>query len=127
MCDTLGVTRTVGRHQLIRTLYFAPEHRLTQVEVANEMQVTSANVTFLVDGLEKNQLVRRVPSQTDRRTVYVELTESGELMADRLMPSMARFMGTLLEGFSADEKRHLNALLDRVRENAERFESRALD
>ena len=61
-CDSLGISRTVGGYQLLRILYFAPEHRLTQVEVAGEMQVTSANITFLVDGLEKEQQVRRVPS-----------------------------------------------------------------
>jgi MarR family 2-MHQ and catechol resistance regulon transcriptional repressor len=127
LCDALGVSRTVGRHALVRILYFSPQKRLTQVEVANEMKVTSANVTFLVDGLEKDQLVRRIPSQTDRRTVYVELTESGQLLAERIVPSMARFMNRLMEGFSDDEKHQLSSLLERLRRNAESFESRSLD
>lgn len=127
LCDMLGVTRTVGRHALLRILYFSPERRLTQVEVANEMKVTSANITFLVDGLEKAQLVRRVPSQTDRRTVYVELTEAGQLLTERLVPSMARFMSRLMEGFSDEEKHTLSGLLDRLRRNAEAFELRSLD
>ena len=127
LCDTLGVTRTVGRHALLRILYFSPERRLTQVEVASEMQVTSANITFLVDGLEKAQLVRRVPSQTDRRTVYVELTEAGQLLTERLVPSMARFMARLTEGFSDAEKHQLSDLLDRLRRNAAAFELHSLD
>jgi MarR family 2-MHQ and catechol resistance regulon transcriptional repressor len=127
LCDTLGMTRTVGRHALLRILYFSPERRMTQVEVANEMQVTSANITFLVDGLEKAQLVRRVPSQTDRRTVYVELTEAGQLLTERLVPSMARFMARLMEGFSEEEKQTLSTLLGRMRRNAETFELRSLD
>ena len=125
--DTLGISRTVGRYALLRILYFSPENRLTQIEVANEMQVTSANVTFLVDGLEKDQLVRRVPSLTDRRTVNVELTDAGRLLAERIVPSMARFMGRLLEGFSEDEKHQLSGLLEKLRRNAEAFESRSLD
>jgi DNA-binding MarR family transcriptional regulator len=127
LCDTLGVPRTVARFQLVRILYFSLLKRLTQVEVANEMMVTSANVTFLVDGLEKDQLVRRVPSLTDRRTVYVELTESGELLAERIVPSMARFMGRLMEGFSDEEKHQLSGLINRLRCNAEAFESRSID
>lgn len=127
LCDSLGVSRTIGRHQLLRILYFSPEHRLTQVEVANEMQVTSANVTFLVDGLEKDQLVRRVPSLTDRRTVYVELTETGLAFAQRIVPSLARYMAGMLEGFSDDEKHEFSALLDRLRRNAERYAPRSLD
>jgi DNA-binding MarR family transcriptional regulator len=127
LCDSMGVSRTVGRYQLLRILYFAEAHRMTQVEVAGEMQVTSANVTFLVDGLEKDELVRRVPSLTDRRTVYVELTETGLNFAGRIVPSLATYMAAMLEGFSEDEKRQLSHLLDRVRRNAERYETRALD
>jgi DNA-binding MarR family transcriptional regulator len=126
-CDSLGISRTVGRYQVLRILFFTPEHRLTQVEVAGEMQVTSANVTFLVDGLEKDGLVRRVPSLTDRRTVYVELTDAGLAFAERIVPSFASFMGAIFEGFSAAEKRQLSELLDRVRCNADRFETRSLD
>jgi DNA-binding MarR family transcriptional regulator len=126
-CDSMGVSRTIGRHQLLRILYFAPEHRLTQVEVASEMQVTSANVTFLVDGLEKEALVRRVPSLTDRRTVYVELTESGYEFANRIVPSLAVFMAAMVEGFSEEDKHKLSELLDRVRRNAENFAPRSLD
>ena len=127
LCDSLGVSRTIGRHQLLRILYFTETHRLTQVEVATEMQVTSANVTFLVDGLEKEELVRRVPSVTDRRTVYVELTEEGLAFAERIVPSLAAFMGALLEDFNEDEKLQLALLLDRVRRNAERYDPRPLD
>lgn len=126
-CDSLGISRTIGRYQLLRILYFTPDHRLTQVEVAGEMQVTSANVTFLVDGLEKDDLVRRVPSLTDRRTVYVELTDAGLAFAERIVPSLASFLGALMQDFSDEEKRQLSHLLDRLRRNAERFETRALD
>jgi DNA-binding MarR family transcriptional regulator len=127
LCDAMGFSRTLGRYQLLRILFFREEHRLTQVEVAAEMQVTSANVTFLVDGLEKAGLVRRVPSLTDRRTVYVELTEKGMAFAQRIVPALAEFMAAMLEDFSEDEKRQLALLLDRVRRNAERYETRALD
>jgi DNA-binding MarR family transcriptional regulator len=127
LCDSMGVSRTVGRYQLLRILYFAPEHRMTQVAVASEMQVTSANITFLVDGLEKDGLVRRVPSVTDRRTVHVELTETGLELAGRIVPSLANYMAAMLEGFSDDEKNQLSHLLDRVRRNAERYETRSLD
>lgn len=127
MCDALGVSRTLGRHSLLRLLYFAPERRLTQVDVAKQMQVTSANITFLVDGLEKDSLVRRVPSLTDRRTVYVEITEEGVLFAERMLPSIARLMARLMEGFSDAEKSQLSDLLERLRHNAEAFEPQALD
>lgn len=122
-CDSLGISRTTGRYQVLRILFFAPDQRLTQVEVAGEMQVTSANITFLVDGLEKDGLVRRVPSLSDRRTINVELTEEGLAFSERIVPSLARFFGDLTSDFTDEEKHQLSQLLDRVRGNAERFET----
>ena len=107
LCAALGINRTIGRHALIRLLHFAKGHRLTQFEIASEMQVTSSNVTFLVDGLEKEGLVQRLPHPTDRRTVHVQLTAEGETFAELIVPSMARFMAAMLDGFDEEEKRRL--------------------
>ena len=127
LSTALGANRTVGRHALIRLLHFANHKRMTQFEIAGEMQVTSSNITFLVDGLEKEGLVRRSPHPSDRRTVHVQLTEEGENFANLIVPSMARFMARMLDGFSDDEKRTFAALLERFRHNANTFDAKALD
>jgi DNA-binding MarR family transcriptional regulator len=127
LCSSLGINRTIGRHALLRILHFAPSQRLTQFEVAAEMQVSSSNVTFLVDGLEKEGLVRRVPHPTDRRTVYVELSAEGKQFAGRIVPSMARFMSEMLSGFDEQEKQTLAVLLERVRRNAESFDASKIE
>ena len=127
LCTALGINRTVGRHALVRLLHFAEDHRLTQFEIASEMQVTSSNVTFLVDGLEKEELVQRLPHPTDRRTVYVQLTPKGEEMAKLLVPSLARFMAVMLDGFDEEEKRLLSSMLDRFRQNADAFDAESID
>ncbi len=48
-------------------------------ELSEHLMVTPRNVTALVDGLEKEGLVRRVPHPTDRRATYIELTSAGEM------------------------------------------------
>jgi MarR family 2-MHQ and catechol resistance regulon transcriptional repressor len=40
--------------------------------------VTGANITCVVDNLEKEDLVRRVPSKKDRRIINAELTDKGK-------------------------------------------------
>ena len=127
LSSALGISRTMGRHALIRLLHFADQHRLTQFEVASEMQVTSSNVTFLVDGLEREGLVQRLPHPTDRRTVYVQLTPEGEAFAELIVPSMARFMAAMLQGFDEAEKRTFAHLLDRFRRNADAFDPNSID
>lgn len=127
LCAALGINRTTGRHALIRLLHFAEGHRLTQFEIASEMQVTSSNVTFLVDGLEKEGLVQRLPHPTDRRTVYVQLTTEGEDFAKIIVPSMARFMAAMLDGFTQEEKNTFAGLLERFRRNADAFDASSID
>jgi len=127
LCGALGINRTVGRHALIRLLHFARDHRLTQFEIASEMQVTSSNVTFLVDGLEKEGLVQRLPHPTDRRTVHVQLTPEGEDFAKIIVPSMARFMAAMLDGFDDAEKRLFADLLQRFQHNADAFDAKSID
>lgn len=53
-------------------------------DLASFAGVAASTVTRLVDGLEKKGYVRRVPSQEDRRQVWVELREAGEQEALRL-------------------------------------------
>lgn len=50
-------------------------------DLADALTVTPRNVTALVDGLEGEGLVRRVPHSTDRRVTLVELTCSPERVA----------------------------------------------
>lgn len=115
---SLGLGRTAGRFTVLRALYLSDEHRLTQNEIATKLRISSATVTFLVDGLEKDGLVTRLANQADRRSVYVELTPSGEEVCTRLVPAIARLAAQFSHGLSSEEKATLLRLLMKWRENA---------
>jgi MarR family transcriptional regulator, 2-MHQ and catechol-resistance regulon repressor len=119
--QSLGLERTMGRYAVLRILYFAPEGRMPQSEVGNDINVTSSNVTYLVDGLEKIGLVRRLPDPNDRRSTFIELTSEGRSVCDRLVPSMADFMRSMGRGFTEEEKALFNSFLERLRANAEQL------
>lgn len=46
-------------------------------ELAGKVNLSQATVTSIVDRLEKKNLVQRERSQTDKRKVYVQLTDNG--------------------------------------------------
>lgn len=50
---------------------------VTMSELSRMLLVSNGNATTVVDRLEQAGLVRRTPSETDRRTVYVALTPEG--------------------------------------------------
>jgi DNA-binding MarR family transcriptional regulator len=115
---SLGLGRTAGRFTVLRAIFLSAGRRLTQNEVATKLNITSATVTFLVDGLQKDGLVDRLTNEADRRSVHVELTPKGLEVCERLIPEMAHMAATFCEGFLPEEKDVLLRLLMRFRQNA---------
>jgi DNA-binding MarR family transcriptional regulator len=67
---------TLPRFDVMAALYRRREG-VTMTELSRMLLVSNGNATTVVDRLEADGLVRRTPSQTDRRTVYVALTPEG--------------------------------------------------
>ena len=109
---------TAARFSLVRVLYFAPEHRQTQYQIASKLRVTSGNVTYLVDGLEKDGIVVRMDHPTDRRTTLVELTPKGLEACASQVPGAPRIVAELLKGFNEQEKQLFSEYLNRFEQNA---------
>jgi DNA-binding MarR family transcriptional regulator len=109
---------TVSRYQILRNLEFA-DGQLPQSELSRQMDVTSGNLSRLLDGLETEGLVVRVPNQQDRRFSYIRLTPAGHALCERLLPTVGQMASQMLDGFSADEKHVFLALLIRFKKNVD--------
>jgi DNA-binding MarR family transcriptional regulator len=78
--------------------------------LAARLHVSPRNVTGLIDHLERDGLVTRVPDPADRRSVLAQLTERGTERVDAMGDVTFRQQGVLLAGFTDDElvqMRHL--------------------
>ena len=106
---------TSPRYSTLRLLYFAPNHQLAQGEIAAELRTTPGNITQLVDGLQSEGLVERVPSPTSRRVTLARLTAKGVETAERLVPEMLKLMESLSAELTHDEKVQLKRLLIKLR------------
>lgn len=115
-----GVQRTMSdvsprfspaRYNAMRDLFLSPGHRLTQLDLQRGAKVTSGTITRLIDGMEQDGLVRRLPSSEDRRVSIVELTEEGLALSERLIPAVARYSVDVCKGMSiADQRRFIKLL-----------------
>jgi DNA-binding MarR family transcriptional regulator len=113
----LPVGMTGARFTLLMTLYFSRDSLLAQNEISKELNVSRTNITNLIDGLERDGLVERVPNPADRRVSYAQLTKAGEDLCVRLMPTMTREMEDATLGFSPEEKELFKQFLYRVQRN----------
>lgn len=73
------------QHQALLAIKgFPGREHLTIGELAERLQLRHHSAVGLVNRLETQGLVRRMPGEADQRQVYVTLTESGSAMLDQL-------------------------------------------
>lgn len=101
---------TLPRFDLLAQLERHPEG-LTMGELSARMMVTGGNVTGIVDQLEAEGLVRRVPHPGDRRAWSVRFTPAGRRQFRRMAATHEGWIAELLGGWSADEMQRMQALL----------------
>jgi DNA-binding MarR family transcriptional regulator len=86
--------------------------------VAERLVSSRGTVTWLVDGLERCGLVRRIPHPTSRRTVLVALTEEGERQMLAFRPRIHQLDRELVADLNQTEQETLLELLGRVQARA---------
>ncbi|WP_040406283.1 MarR family winged helix-turn-helix transcriptional regulator [Amycolatopsis nigrescens] len=89
-------------------------YRCTAGELADTNLVTTGGITQQVDRLLAAGLVRRERDTTDRRVVYVTLTEEGLLLVDRLSVLHFAQEQRMLGELSTAEQAQLARLLSRL-------------
>jgi DNA-binding MarR family transcriptional regulator len=72
---------TFPRYEALMLLLFARAGGLPLGKVGERLQVHRTSVTNIVDKLEADGLVRRVPHAADRRTTLAEITDEGRRVA----------------------------------------------
>ncbi len=55
-------------------------------QIARHILVESSTVTGIIDRLEQKGFVRRIRSSQDRRKIFIELTDSGRMLASYAPP-----------------------------------------
>ena len=83
-------------------------------KIGDELLVTGANITCVVDNLEKQSLVKRVPSKTDRRVINAELTPKGKQKLTKIYPEHIKSMNEFSKRFTDNEVKQLTGLLEKL-------------
>jgi DNA-binding MarR family transcriptional regulator len=87
-------------------------------ELADAAGVTRATMTGLVDTLERDGLVRRMPDKEDRRMMSVVLTPKARQFLSDMLPGHFQLMAALTSTLSESERQTLVALLNKIIERA---------
>ena len=108
---------------MLAALRDAPDGRLRQVDLAERVLLSHSGLSRLLDRIESDGLVERMPCEGDRRAFLVVLTDDGRGMLERMWPVYARgiaedFLPALGDNLSAvgETLERIAAECDAVRE-----------
>lgn len=73
-------------------------------KVAEKILVTSGTITYVINKLEKKELVIRKKCEKDKRVFYVSLTEKGYELIAEIFPRHKEFLDNLFSGLNKDIK-----------------------
>jgi DNA-binding MarR family transcriptional regulator len=81
------------RYEALMLLLFSRRGSLPLGKIGDRLQVHPTSVTSIIDGLEADGFVRRVPHESDRRTTLAEITRTGRSTAMKATAALnkARF------------------------------------
>jgi DNA-binding MarR family transcriptional regulator len=106
---------TLAQANLLSIVHGAGEP-LPHHVIAERLLTARGTVSFLVDGLERRGLLRRVPHPTSRRTVLVAITTEAERLLHEFRPHIHQLDRDLVSGLCAEEQETLLRLLGKVQE-----------
>ncbi len=100
-----------ARFTLLLRLRREPEKPLNPSELAEFLGVTRATISGLLDGLEKSGQIKRVNCQDDRRSCFIQLTNKGLKLIDKVAPEYFAQLSELLTGVKKSELKSFKKIL----------------
>jgi DNA-binding MarR family transcriptional regulator len=97
--------------------YLWKQDGMSQQDLCNATFRDKPSITRLVDNLEKQKLVKRMPSKKDRRINEVFLTEKGRLMETLSMKVANQTMNEALAGVAEKQVNVAKEVLQKVYDN----------
>jgi DNA-binding MarR family transcriptional regulator len=106
-----------GDYGVLVTLSEAPDRHMRMCDLACRMHLSPSGLTRRLDGLVRDGLVVREPSQEDRRVSLAVLTDQGYARLEAAAPSHVEGVRRhLLDHLTRAQIRQLGAAFDHLRE-----------
>ena len=113
--NSAGLNLTIEQWSVLYHLW--KQEGLSQQELCNATFRDKPSITRLVDNLEKLQLVKRVPSDSDRRINLIYLTRQGLRLQDQTMELAEETLNEALVGIPVQNINLCKEILQQVYDN----------
>lgn len=111
---------TAGQPKILE--YLLAQEGAEQYRIAKHCEIEPATVGSILNRMEASGLVERRRLGTNRRSLYVYLTEKGRRAALEVEDIFANAEKTALEGIGAEEREKMTGMLTEVYKNLSKTE-----
>ena len=112
--QVVGPDMTMQKSFILDFLYAAEKNMR---EVSEHLDLDSSAVSTLVDRMFKKGLITRDRDDTDRRVIFIGLTEEGRKLKDELADKVYLFNQLLSDGITDNEQDQLFDIVPRIKTN----------
>lgn len=103
---------TISQFGVLEALYH--KGPLCQRDIASKILKSTGNITLVIDNLEKQNLVRRVRDDKDRRYFTINLTETGADLIAKVFADVEAAIVTEMASLSENEQELLGKLCKKL-------------
>lgn len=107
-----GPKLTISQFGVLEALYH--KGPLCQRDIASKILKSTGNITLVVDNLEKQNLVRRVRDNEDRRYLTIHLTAAGTSLITKAFADVEAEIVTEMASLNANEQELLGTLCKKL-------------
>jgi DNA-binding MarR family transcriptional regulator len=108
---------TDAQFNVLIQLRYGKQQGLSQVDLGRRLVVNKADMTGIIDRLEKAGLVGREDHPKDRRVNIIKITRKGWNMANKLEPGYFAGVKKLMAGISKNDMKTIIEDMEKLREN----------
>lgn len=105
---------TKSQFDVLWFLHQPHERPIIQRDIQDFFHISNPTVTGILNRLEEKELIRRVRSETDRRSYYIEPTEKAEALRQQMMACAMESEQMMATWLSPEENAELESLLGRI-------------
>ncbi|ELK48688.1 MarR family transcriptional regulator [Halobacillus sp. ACCC02827] len=108
-------------HAQAKVIYFlATSGEQSQTEMQKRLHIQASSMNGLIESLLKHERILKRPSETDKRTKLISLTDQGLDLYDTILQIIDEIETEATEGLSWEEEQVMNAWLKKMQNNLNR-------
>jgi DNA-binding MarR family transcriptional regulator len=95
---------------------------INQKELSQRTDKDQATLTKILDLLEQNQFISRLPNPDDRRSFCIQITDEGRRLVEKVMPAIEGLYEKILKRLSNEQLDEFMTVLLQIQQNIKEFQ-----